>query len=80
MTLWKDIIREPYEVKTYVMYYLYECMLNDLVMLRYEIWLCMWITVMASKLVYLVYVGVWKLFVHCTTKFVKGLWGCLHMI
>ena len=28
-------------------------------MSRHEIWLCMWVTLMAPKWVYLVYVGVW---------------------
>ena len=59
MTSRKDRIGDPYEVKTYVMYDLYECMISDFVMLRYELWLCMWITLMASKCVYLVYEGVW---------------------
>ena len=59
MTSRKERIGHPYEVKTYVMYDLYECMLSDLVMLRFELWLCMWITLMASEWVYLVYVGVW---------------------
>ena len=36
MTSWKDRIGDPYEVKTYIMHDLYECMLSDLVMLRYE--------------------------------------------
>ena len=59
MTSRKDRIGDPYEVKTYVMYDLYECMLSDFVMLRYKIWLCMSITLMNSKGVYLVYTGVW---------------------
>ena len=33
----KNRIEDPYEVKTYVMYDLYECMLSDLVVLRYEL-------------------------------------------
>ena len=37
MTSRKDRIGDPYEVKTYVMYDLYEGMLSDLVMLRYEL-------------------------------------------
>ena len=37
MTIGKDRIGDPYEVKTYVKYDFYECMLSELVMLRYEI-------------------------------------------
>ena len=46
------------KINTYVMHDQDECILSDLVMLRYELCLCMWITLMASKWDYLVYVGV----------------------
>ena len=36
MTSRKDGTGDPYEVKTYVMHDLYECMLSDLVMFRYQ--------------------------------------------
>ena len=59
MTSRKDSIEASYEVKTYVMYKLYKCMLSDFSMSRYELWVCMWNALMASKWVYLVYVEVW---------------------
>lgn len=58
MTSRKDRIGASYELRTYIMYELYEYILSDFTMSRYDSWVCMWIEIMDSMWVYLKYVEV----------------------
>ena len=56
----KDKIRTCMKVRLMIcMYEFYECILSDISMSRHELSVCVWLALIASKWVYLVYVGAW---------------------